>query len=121
MRQEAAQQPTEPTPPNLLTSLAKWSVTHTRSIFEAASHREAMQAVDDTFSNDVEAYMNGVRIDVEAIKAQVMALRQSSKRGLRVRWNNIVEVPHRPGLRAAASRPTDDIQYVTYFDDGRDT
>lgn len=63
-----------------------------------------MQAVDETFAEDVEAYMNGMRIDVKDIKAQVMALRLSSKRGLRVRWKDIVEVPVHPGSQSAVGQ-----------------
>ena len=85
-------------------SLSEWSVAHIESIFQATSHNEAMRAVDETFADDVEAYMNGVRIDVEGIKTQVQDLRQSSKRGLRVRWKDLVEAPNRRGSRVEVSR-----------------
>ncbi|TEB34602.1 hypothetical protein FA13DRAFT_1789014 [Coprinellus micaceus] len=81
-------------------SLSEWSVAHIESIFQATSHDQAMRAVDETFANDVEAYMNGTPIDVEGIKTQVLGLRRSSRGGLRVRWKNIVEAPNRPGSQA---------------------
>jgi hypothetical protein len=85
-------------------SLSEWSVAHIESIFQATSHDQAMRAVDETFANDVEAYMNGTPIDVEGIKTQVLGLRRSSRGGLRVRWKNIVEAPNRPGSQAEVRR-----------------
>ncbi|KAF6755437.1 hypothetical protein DFP72DRAFT_847595 [Ephemerocybe angulata] len=79
--------------PSELPSLTQWSKTQITSIFEASSDFEAMRAIDRTFAKDVDARMNGVSIDIDAIRGQVLDLRRSSKRGLRVRWKKVVEVP----------------------------
>lgn len=85
--------------PQTLTTLSQWSLQHIGSIFEAPSDDDALNAVEVTFAPNVKAAMNGVAIKLDSIKEQVLNLRRTSKRGLRVTWKSLVEVPSDPSNR----------------------
>jgi hypothetical protein len=76
-----------------LSSLTQWSQEHIQSIFESPSNEESIQAVDETFSSDIKATLNGKQIGLPEIKQLVLSMRAESPRGLRVDWNHSVEAP----------------------------
>jgi hypothetical protein len=80
-----------------LSSLTEWSVQHIQDIFESTSDEAALRAVENTFSDDLIATVNGARINQQGIKQHVLALRQSSSRGgLKVYWQHTVEASRDP-------------------------
>ena len=80
-----------------LSSLTDWSVQHIQDIFESISDEAALRAVENTFSDDLIATVNGTRINKQGIKQHVVALRQSSSRcGLNVYWQHAVEASRDP-------------------------
>ena len=76
-----------------LSSLTQWSQEHVRAIFESSSNEECIQAVEETFSNDIKATINGKQVDRREIKQSVLSMRAESSGGLRVEWKHTVEVP----------------------------
>lgn len=78
-----------------LSSLTNWSMQHIRDIFEAGSDDQCLKAVVDTFSENVVATINGSPITREDIKQLVLSMRKGSQ-GLRVQWQQAVEVPKDP-------------------------
>ncbi|RXW20710.1 hypothetical protein EST38_g5149 [Candolleomyces aberdarensis] len=85
--------------PRRLASLSRWSIERIGSIFEAPSDDDSLKAIEATFAPDVKATMNGTKIKLEHIKDQVLNLRRPSKRGLKVIWKSLVEVPSDPSNR----------------------
>ncbi|KIJ96530.1 hypothetical protein K443DRAFT_282042 [Laccaria amethystina LaAM-08-1] len=80
-----------------LSSLTEWSVQHIQHIFESTSDEAALRAVENTFSDDLIATVNGARINQQGIKHHVLALRQSPSRGgLKVYWQHTVEASRDP-------------------------
>lgn len=80
-----------------LSSLTDWSVQHIQDIFESISDEAALRAVENTFSDDLIATVNGARINKRGIKQLVLALRQSASRcGLNVYWQHAVEASRDP-------------------------
>ncbi|TFK36660.1 hypothetical protein BDQ12DRAFT_653972 [Crucibulum laeve] len=79
-----------------LAGLADWSRQHIRDIFEAPTEEQALKAISSTFSADINASINGSPIKKEDIKNLVLAMRRSSAGGLKVQWQQAVEVPKDP-------------------------
>ena len=75
-----------------LSSLTKWSQEHVRAIFESSSSEESIQALEETFSSDLKATVNGKRVGRQEIKRSVLSMRGESSGGLRVEWKETVEV-----------------------------
>ena len=76
-----------------LSSLTQWSQEHVRAIFESSSNDEFIQAIEETFSSDLKAMVNGKRVGRQEIKQSVLSMRTESSGGLRVEWKQTVEVP----------------------------
>lgn len=76
-----------------LSSLTQWSQEHIRAIFESPSNEESIQAVDETFSSDITAMLNGKQIGQSEIKQLVCSMRAESSSGLKVEWKQTIEVP----------------------------
>lgn len=76
-----------------LCSLSDWSFRHIRNIFEAQSDEQALREIAATFSDAVDASLNGTPLTREGINRLVLTMRQASPRGLRVHWQQAVEVP----------------------------
>ena len=76
-----------------LSSLTQWSQEHVRAIFESPSNEEFIQAVEETFSSDIKATINGKQVGRQEIKQSVLSMRAESSGGLRVEWKHTVEVP----------------------------
>ncbi|KAL0953259.1 hypothetical protein HGRIS_004509 [Hohenbuehelia grisea] len=79
-----------------LSSLSEWSAQHIRDVFEAPSDDAAIRAVENTFSEDLEATINGQPLKRDNIKQLVIAMRQDAPSGLKVHWHRAVEVPREP-------------------------
>ncbi|KAF8150109.1 hypothetical protein B0H34DRAFT_666593 [Crassisporium funariophilum] len=84
----AVQQATIP-----LTSLTQWSQEHIRAVFESPSNEDSMQAVDETFAKTVNATLNGKPMGAAEIRQLVLSMRKESPGGLKVQWQQTVEVP----------------------------
>ena len=76
-----------------LSSLTQWSQEHIRAIFESSSNEEFIQALEETFSRDLKATVNGKQVGRQEIKQSVLTMRAESSGGLRVEWKQMVEVP----------------------------
>ena len=77
-----------------LSSLTQWSQEHVRAIFESSSNEELIQAVEETFSSDINATINGKQVlGRQEIKQLVLSMRAEASGGLRVEWKHTVEVP----------------------------
>lgn len=76
-----------------LPSLTLWSQEHIRAIFESSTNEESIQAIDETFSSNIKATLNGKQVDQFEIKQLVLSMRAESPNGLRVEWKQTVEVP----------------------------
>lgn len=77
-------------------SLSDWSVQHIRDIFEARNDESALRAVAMTFSENVAASLNGTALTRDSICQLVLAMRRGSSTGLKVHWQQAVEVPTDP-------------------------
>ncbi|KAF8896448.1 hypothetical protein BD779DRAFT_1433847 [Infundibulicybe gibba] len=78
-----------------LSSLSDWSVHHIRDIFEAGSDQQSLWAVASTFSEGVNATINGKPIRRDDISQLVLSMRQGSP-GLKVQWQQAAEAPRDP-------------------------
>ncbi|KAF8239660.1 hypothetical protein L208DRAFT_1449658 [Tricholoma matsutake] len=76
-----------------LCSLSEWSVQHIRDVFEAHSEEKCLRAISSTFSDAVNASINGMSLSREGINHLVLAMRRSSGDGLKVQWQQTMEVP----------------------------
>lgn len=76
-----------------LSSLTQWSQEHVRAIFESSTNEEFIQAVEETFSSDIKATVNGKQVGRHEIKQSALSLRAESPGGLRVEWKHTVELP----------------------------
>lgn len=81
---------------NQLCSLSEWSVRHIRDVFEARSDEQSLRAISTTFSDNVNASVNGAPLSREGINQLVLAMRRSSPGGLKVHWQQAVEAPLDP-------------------------
>jgi hypothetical protein len=79
-----------------LCSLTDWSIRHISDIFESATDDESLASVEATFIRNVAATINGTPMSRSVLAQRVLALRQSSKSGLRVVWRRTTEVPLDP-------------------------
>jgi hypothetical protein len=86
-----AAHPTENT--TKLSSLTKWSQEHIQAIFESSSNEEFIQAIEETFSGNIKAMVNGKQVGRQEIKQSVLSMRAESPGGLKVEWKQMVEVP----------------------------
>jgi hypothetical protein len=75
-----------------LSSLTQWSQEHIRAIFESPSNEESIQAIDEIFSSDIKAILNGKQVGLLEIKQSVILMRAESS-GLKVEWKQSVEGP----------------------------
>ena len=76
-----------------LSSLTQWSQEHIRAIFESSSNEEFNHAIEETFSSDLKAMVNGKQVGRQEIKQSVLSMRTESSGSLRVEWKQTVEVP----------------------------
>ncbi|KAF5327145.1 hypothetical protein D9619_004092 [Psilocybe cf. subviscida] len=92
----------ENTKPTHLCSLAEWSASHIKAVFESASDEESSHAIAATFATDIDATVNGKQVGLAEIKQMVRTLRGCGKSALRVRWlpGSMVEVPLDESARA---------------------
>lgn len=79
-----------------LSSLSDWSIHHIRDVFEAPTDEESLRSIAATFSDDVTATLNGAPLSREGINQLVLAMMRGSSHGLRVVWQQAVEVPRDP-------------------------
>ncbi|KAJ7593372.1 hypothetical protein C8J56DRAFT_886333 [Mycena floridula] len=78
----------------MLSTLTEWSRQHICDIFEAPSDNDALLAIASTFSATVEGSINGQSLNRAGIEQLVLAMRKnSSPGGLRVHWQETVDVP----------------------------
>jgi hypothetical protein len=79
-----------------LCSLSEWSIRHVRDIFEARSEKKCLRAISSTFADGVNASINGIPLSREGINQLVLGMRRSSSGGLKVHWQQAMEVPRNP-------------------------
>ncbi|KAF8643243.1 hypothetical protein AX16_009132 [Volvariella volvacea WC 439] len=89
-------------PSTNLCSLSEWSIQHIRDIFEAPSDESALRAISSTFSEDLHASVNGSSLSRDGINQLVLAMRKGSS-GLKVHWQQAVEVPQDPSTNRDGS------------------
>ncbi|KAF8626932.1 hypothetical protein AX17_006432 [Amanita inopinata Kibby_2008] len=103
-------------PVNRLCSLTEWSEQHIRSIFEAETDQDALQAIQNTFSESLSASINGAALSREGIDTLVLAMRggcggsnssedaaNRQRSRLQVQWKHGVEVPRDPSTNREGS------------------
>jgi len=77
-----------------LPTLTEWSVDHIRAVFEAPTDSHALQAISDTFSNNLSATVNGRPLNRSGVENLVLAMRRdAASTGLKVDWERTLEVP----------------------------
>jgi len=86
-----------------LSSLSEWSVQHIRDIFEARTDEQSLRSIDATFSDSVNASINGGMLSREGINQLVLAMRKGSTGELKVHWQQAVEVPRDPSTNRDGS------------------
>jgi hypothetical protein len=79
-----------------LSSLSEWSIRHIRDVFEARSEKKCLRAISSTFADSVDASINGMPLSREGIDQLVLGMRRSSADGLKVHWQQAMEVPRNP-------------------------
>jgi len=77
-----------------LTSLTQWSQEHIRVMFESVRDEDSAMAVEQTFSKSINATLNDRQLGFAAIKQLVSSMRKEAPDGLKVQWQQTVEVPH---------------------------
>ncbi|KAH6913465.1 hypothetical protein BKA70DRAFT_1525781 [Coprinopsis sp. MPI-PUGE-AT-0042] len=75
-------------------SLTEWCKRHIQAVFEAETSEGAVSAIEETFSKDLQASINGFTASYEQVKSQILTLRKSSK--LRISWKGFVESGNNP-------------------------
>ncbi|KAF9069008.1 hypothetical protein BDP27DRAFT_1326283 [Rhodocollybia butyracea] len=90
-----------------LASLYEWSRDRMAAIFEAQTTEDALQAIKDTFPDNVKATLNGSPLPRDLIDKFVLVMRptefqwRDGYEGLKVHWKEYAEVPkddtHRDG------------------------
>ena len=76
-----------------LVSLTQWSQEHIRDVFESVSDEDSAKAVEQTFSKSINATMNDRQLGYAAIKHLVSSMRKEAPNGLKVQWQQTVDVP----------------------------
>lgn len=76
-----------------LSSLSEWSVERMAAIFEAVTEEDALEAIAETFSDNVQATLNGLPLPRPIIDKAVLAMRPSPNGGLKVVWKEKTEAP----------------------------
>lgn len=76
-----------------LSSLTEWSVEHIRDVFEALTDEESLDAIANTFSENITATLNGKPLPRQGIDTLVLSMRKQSCGRLKVDWKQSVEVP----------------------------
>jgi len=79
-----------------LSSLSKWSVQHIKDIFESSTDESSLRAIRKAFTDNITATINGAPLPRAGIDQLVLAMRKSSKTGLKVDWRQAVEVARDP-------------------------
>lgn len=85
-------------------SLVEWSKVHIKRVFEASTEMEALKAVEETFSKELKATVNGTAVGYPHIKGQVVSqLKSSAEDGvngrLKVTWKAIIDSESNPSAR----------------------
>ncbi|KZT67948.1 hypothetical protein DAEQUDRAFT_672301 [Daedalea quercina L-15889] len=85
----------------ILPTFYAWSKEHIQRVFEAKTSADCLQALNDTFSQNVELILNGSPIPRTYLESTIMGMVEASGFSLSVEWLNAVEVPrdesHRNG------------------------
>jgi len=88
--------------PIKLSSLSEWSVERMAAIFEAATEEDVLKAIAETFSDNVQATLNGLPLPRPVIDKAVLAMRPNPNGGLKVVWKEKTEAPKDCSNRAGA-------------------
>lgn len=100
----------------VLCTLSEWSVGHIRDVFEARSEEKCLRAIAATFSDGVNASINGMPLSREGINQLVLAMRRSSESGLKVYWQKAIEVPRDAATnRVSLTCRCDDALTIAYI------
>ncbi|OJT02254.1 hypothetical protein TRAPUB_7235 [Trametes pubescens] len=91
----------------MLPTFYAWSIEHIKNVFEAKCERDALQALEDTFSHRLEFTFNGSPLPRVGLQKIVLAMLQTSGFCLNVDWLNAVEVPRDGSNRVSAPPPWD--------------
>lgn len=78
-----------------LPSIIQWSQEHIQAVFESSSDEKSIQAIEETFSSDIKATINGKQVNRDEIKQLVLSMRagSSDSGGLRIEWKHVIEAP----------------------------
>ena len=79
-----------------LSSLSEWSAKHIKDVFESSTDESSLRAIRTTFADNLTATINGAPLPRAGIDQLVLAMRKSSKTGLKVDWRQAVEVARDP-------------------------
>ncbi len=90
--------------PMKLPTLAEWAEPHVKSIFEATSVDNTIQALDNTFAwaKPPNVTLNGMPLDRAGVEGLILNMRPSPEGGLKVEWRELVGVPLEPSHRVGA-------------------
>lgn len=90
---------------NHLCSLSRWSEQHIKRVFESSTDAESLRAIKSTFAENLSATLNGTPLRRDDIINVVLAMRRSSKKGLKVHWHRMAEVPRDASCRVSFVSP----------------
>ena len=76
----------------MLCTFRTWSIEHIKSVFEAKSERDCLQALNETFSEKLDFTFNGSQVPRVELRETVLEMLESSGFCLNVDWLNVVEV-----------------------------
>ncbi|KAH9831565.1 uncharacterized protein C8Q71DRAFT_781216 [Rhodofomes roseus] len=86
----------------ILPTFYAWSQEHIQRVFEAKTSADCLQALNDTFSQNVELTLNGSPIPRTYLESTIMRMVEASGFRLSVEWLNAVEVPRDQSYRSGA-------------------
>ena len=89
--------------PAKLSTLHEWSQEHIKSVFEARDDAVCIAAINKTFSDNVTASINGTPMTKQDIIKLVFGLRGAAPDGLKVHWENGIDVPKDPETNRVSS------------------
>ncbi|KAI0733604.1 hypothetical protein C8Q72DRAFT_771994 [Fomitopsis betulina] len=86
----------------ILPTFYSWSKEHIERVFEAKTSADCLQAINDTFSQNIELTLNGSPIPRTYLESAIMGMVEASGFRLSVEWLNAVEVSRDGSLRSGA-------------------
>lgn len=85
----------------ILPTFYAWSQEHIQRVFEAKTSADCLQALNDTFAQNIELTLNGTPIPRTYLESAIMGMVEASGFRLSVEWLNAVEVSRDGSLRVS--------------------